>query len=996
MWRASFTFAGMVWSLQAGTLASAQEQLCGSLRQTVDACSGGTIEQHNYPNNAGCERTLSSSAPGSSIRLDFRSFSVESHFDWLEVFDGDSSASPQIGRFTGTDIPAGVTSSGSDLTLRLTSDSSVSSSGFVASMACTTPIGCDAVHDPTHGTAAACAALAHGATCQLQCDEGFTDLDVSMVCSSGTLSSVLPTCARDCRHLSGMDNACPVSADGEISLGNVEQSGTIVYFAFDATAGVTYQLDVDIHGLPGGISDTVMSLYDVNGNQLAVNDDGLAPDEENTGCGSRNEEGCASFIEWVCPANGVYYAAVRHYGSGTGTFSFSALAVGHAETVLPPQLQPDSPALQLSTACFLGSVLGTLPSCTSTISNDRGEVERLGSGSSFVVTIDAVAGATFDLNLAIDPSGSLRDGNCVDIGRADGLGTAFCGRAHCPDFAPGAQSATQGMCDATCGFCDRSIQTQLGLYATVAIFPEHAVGGSSEAGKAVWPNSELAVGQWEFSPTAHATKTCLRGDWFCFFPGASDFQDHASFRWVASGTGRFAVVVRPNCNVPAAAYPPSQRVEHKLVCETSWSLSVRTPMMVTTEYNLGGANSIGGNAAAIIGEAVGVEPTTVDVFSNLLAREAIVHIHTADLVEAERVHDELVRHLEDSSSRLHIQLLDINGVDAGSHKVCIVAERHVVEREVVVTDQDPCVLDATTECHAQLMQMFERRVLPVSAFATGFRPLSQAPRPLPNGNEMLAVAVDIGLRALTQTQGSSTIQDLERQTGSSTVTIHGQGPGHRRLQASDAHDDHSSTLWCVDRAAAVDAACCTDDDDDVDCTDGMPSSCDFACALSFIPYYEACGDMFDEAMAGSLMELYAKCQVAAIGDGSCERVSIVQPPVVSTGEEVTVEVSLTAPDTDGETTLDLTLGLQQITLETTAEPCVLQGNNECAAQLARMFVVNQPGYGTHPLKLEMLPQLPSSSPASHSLSVRVSVSEHPCTHKLSDFLHYRRFVRFER
>ena len=685
MRRAAVSFVGVVWLLQAGTPAGAQEQLCDSPRQTVDACSGGTIEQHNYPNNAGCERTLHSSAPGSSIRLDFTSFSVESHFDWLEVFDGDSSASPQIGRFTGTDIPAEVTSSGSDLTLQLTSDSSVSSSGFVASMSCVVP------------------------------------------------------------------------------------------------------------------------------------------------------------------------------------------------------------------------------------------------------------------------------------------------------SAPSAQSTTQGMCDATCGFCDTTAQSQQGLYATVTIFPEDAVAGSSEAGKAVWPNSELAIGQWEFNPNARQTKTCLRGDWFCFFPGASNFQDHASFRWVASGTGRFTVVVRPNCNVPAAAYSQSQRAQHKLVCETRWSLSVQTPMMVTTEYDLGGADSIGGNAAAIIGEAVGVDPTTVDVFSNLLAREATVHIHTVDLAEAERVHDELVRSLADSSSRLHIQLLDINGVDAGSHKVCIVPERHVVERNVVVTDQDPCVLDATTECHAQLMQMFERRVLPVSAFATGIRPLSRDP--LPNGNQMLTVAVDIGLRALTQDQGLSTLQNLQQQTGSSSVTTHGQGPGHRRrhLQAPDAHnDDHTSTLWCVDRAAAVDAACCTADDDDVDCTGGVPLSCDFACALSFIPYYEACGDMLDEA-GQSLIELYAKCQVAAIGDGLCERVSIVQPPVVSTREELTVEVSLTAPDTRGQTTLDLTLGLQQVTLETTADPCVLQGNGDCAAQLAMMFAVNQPGYGTHPLRLETLPQLPSSSPASQGLNVRVSVREIPYT-----------------
>ena len=46
---------------------------------------------------------------------------------------------------------------------------------------------------------------------------------------------------------------------------------------------MSYELDVDIHALPGGLSDSVLFLYDASANQLATNDDGLADDETNTG-----------------------------------------------------------------------------------------------------------------------------------------------------------------------------------------------------------------------------------------------------------------------------------------------------------------------------------------------------------------------------------------------------------------------------------------------------------------------------------------------------------------------------------------------------------------------------------------------------------------------------------------------------------------------------------------------------------------------------------------
>ena len=126
-------------------------------------------------------------------------------------------------------------------------------------------------------------ALAHGEECRLLCDKGFTDLGVPLVCASGMTTSVLPACARDCRQHGpgGMDDACPVSTDGELAVGSVGSS--TAFFAFSALAGVSYELDVDIHALPGGLSDSVLFLYDASANQLANNDDGLADDESNTG-----------------------------------------------------------------------------------------------------------------------------------------------------------------------------------------------------------------------------------------------------------------------------------------------------------------------------------------------------------------------------------------------------------------------------------------------------------------------------------------------------------------------------------------------------------------------------------------------------------------------------------------------------------------------------------------------------------------------------------------
>lgn len=60
-------------------------------------------------------------------------FSTQLDADYLYLYDGGSSASPLIGTFSGTTLPAPITSSSNKLHVRFTTDSSGTARGFRAS-----------------------------------------------------------------------------------------------------------------------------------------------------------------------------------------------------------------------------------------------------------------------------------------------------------------------------------------------------------------------------------------------------------------------------------------------------------------------------------------------------------------------------------------------------------------------------------------------------------------------------------------------------------------------------------------------------------------------------------------------------------------------------------------------------------------------------------------------------------------------------------------------
>ena len=91
--------------------------------------SYSSASDYFYLNNMDCHWNLDSNT---KVEVTFFNFSTQPNADYLYVYDGDSSSSSLIGQFSGTSLPAPITSSSNKLYLRFTSDSSGQARGFTA------------------------------------------------------------------------------------------------------------------------------------------------------------------------------------------------------------------------------------------------------------------------------------------------------------------------------------------------------------------------------------------------------------------------------------------------------------------------------------------------------------------------------------------------------------------------------------------------------------------------------------------------------------------------------------------------------------------------------------------------------------------------------------------------------------------------------------------------------------------------------------------------
>jgi len=100
---------------------------------------------NDYTDSETYIRTIIPNLPNKKIRLTFTHFDLETDYDYLYVYDGNSTSAPDLsaGGFTGTTIPGPFVSTAADgsLTVKFYSDGGVVESGYVADVACESTLG---------------------------------------------------------------------------------------------------------------------------------------------------------------------------------------------------------------------------------------------------------------------------------------------------------------------------------------------------------------------------------------------------------------------------------------------------------------------------------------------------------------------------------------------------------------------------------------------------------------------------------------------------------------------------------------------------------------------------------------------------------------------------------------------------------------------------------------------------------------------------------------
>lgn len=135
-------------SVKATATTQALPPVCGGQFVNVQGTTAGT-----YPVNSDSTVTICPTNPGDQVTVTFTSFSTETNYDGLYVYDGNSVTDPQIastngpgtstilstpGAFWGSTLPGPFTSSSPTgcLTFRFRSDGSISTGGWVANITC--------------------------------------------------------------------------------------------------------------------------------------------------------------------------------------------------------------------------------------------------------------------------------------------------------------------------------------------------------------------------------------------------------------------------------------------------------------------------------------------------------------------------------------------------------------------------------------------------------------------------------------------------------------------------------------------------------------------------------------------------------------------------------------------------------------------------------------------------------------------------------------------
>ncbi|MFL5762451.1 MAG: CUB domain-containing protein [Bacteroidia bacterium] len=110
------------------------EQINNSTPVTSLTTSTGNFYDSGGPagNYSDDERTMTLIHPAgaTSITLTVNSFNIENNWDYLYIYDGNSTSAPLIGTYTGTTIPATISSTGGEMLIQFRSDCATVAAGW--------------------------------------------------------------------------------------------------------------------------------------------------------------------------------------------------------------------------------------------------------------------------------------------------------------------------------------------------------------------------------------------------------------------------------------------------------------------------------------------------------------------------------------------------------------------------------------------------------------------------------------------------------------------------------------------------------------------------------------------------------------------------------------------------------------------------------------------------------------------------------------------------
>jgi hypothetical protein len=217
---------------------------------TISTCSGTFYDTGGsggtYANSQNITTTFCSNA-GNCVRLAFTAFDLESSFDYLYVYDGSTTAAPLLGTYTGATLPGTFTSSTGCITIRFTSDGSVTYSGWAATISCVACSGGGSNYNNPGGTITTCSGTFYD-TGGLGSDYTNSQNITTTFCS-GTADAVqlafsafsTESCCDFMTIYDGPTTGSPVigTYGGTTSPGTVTASGTCLTIVFTSDGSVT-------------------------------------------------------------------------------------------------------------------------------------------------------------------------------------------------------------------------------------------------------------------------------------------------------------------------------------------------------------------------------------------------------------------------------------------------------------------------------------------------------------------------------------------------------------------------------------------------------------------------------------------------------------------------------------------------------------------------------------------------------------------------------------